>query len=107
MDSSGGRVNVQTPFASHRSERREHRRAGLSFEPRNVKRFKGSSGTNTVTQQSGPPAQVLANYQSVYNQAQNVAGQPFVPYSGSTVAGFTPMQEAGFNDINSAANAAQ
>src|SRR6202044_1978394 len=103
MAASGGHVNVQTPFASHRSERREHRRAGWSFEPRNARRFKGSSGTNTVESSSGPPAAVLANYESVYNQAQNVAGQPFVPYSGSTVAGFTPMQQAGFNDINSAA----
>lgn len=64
-------------------------------------------GTNTVTQQSGPPAPVLANYSEAYNQAQNVAAQPYQPYAGSTVAGFTPMQEAGFNDVNTAANAAQ
>lgn len=70
-------------------------------------RFKGSSGTNTVTQESGPPAEVLANYQQVYQQAQNVANTPTQPYNGSLVAGFTPMQQAGFNAINTSANAAQ
>lgn len=85
-------------------DRRGHQRAGWSFEPRNARRFKGQ---NTVQTQSGPPPDVLANYNQVYSQAQNVAAQPFTPYSGSTVAGFTPMQQAGFNDINTAANAAQ
>lgn len=67
----------------------------------------GSSGTNTVVQQSGPPQQVLANYQQVYGQAQNVANQPYPTYDGSLVAGFTPQQEAGFNNVNTAVNAAQ
>lgn len=67
----------------------------------------GGGGTNTVVQQSGPPAQVLANYQQVYGQAQNVAQQPFPTYDGSLIAGFTPQQIAGFNNINTAVNAAQ
>lgn len=65
------------------------------------------SGSNTTTTQSGPPAQVLANYEGVYNQAQSVANQPQQSYSGPTLAGFTPMQTQGFNDVNTAANAGQ
>lgn len=64
-------------------------------------------GTNTVQTQQGPPAQVLQNYSDVYNQAKNVAGQPNQQYSGPVVAGFSPMQQAGFDNINTAANAGQ
>lgn len=100
MASSGGVTGLfEIPRKFRRERRQEHRGPRL--------RFKGSSGTNTVTQQSGPPPQVLANYQQVYNQAQNVAAQPYQPYTGSTVAGFTPMQQAAFNNIDTAANAAQ
>jgi hypothetical protein len=84
--------------------KRQHLRAGLIAAPE-FRRFKG--GGDTTTTSSGPPAQVLANYQQVYNQAQNVANQPYQPYSGSTVAGFTPMQQQGFNAVNTAANAGQ
>jgi hypothetical protein len=93
-------VIVETKF------RKGHQRAGFAFASRNERRFKGSTGTNTVQTQSGPPAQVLQNYENVYNQAQNVAAQPLQTYQGATVAGFTPMQEAGFNNVNTAVNAA-
>lgn len=88
--------------------RRIHLRAGLIAAPIRL-RYKGSSGSNTVEQQSGPPQQVLNNYQNAYNTAQNVADNPSSgqSYSGATVAGFTPMQDAGFNAINTAANAGQ
>lgn len=90
-------------FQIDRKFRREHRHADVG--PR--RRFKGGGGTNTTTTQSGPPAQVLANYQDVYKQAQGVANQPQQSYGGPTLAGFTPMQHQGFNDINTAANAGQ
>jgi hypothetical protein len=67
----------------------------------------GGGGQNTVVQQSGPPAQVLANYNQAYGQAQNVAQQPYPTYNGSLIAGFTPQQVAGFNNINTAVNAPQ
>lgn len=67
---------------------------------------KGSGGGGTTTVQSNkPPEEVLAAYRAAFNQAQNVASQPYVPYSGATVAGFTPMQTAAFENINTAANA--
>jgi hypothetical protein len=92
-----------TIFQIERKFRREHRFANVG--PR--LRYKGSSGTNTVSTQSGPPAQVLQNYEGVYNQAASVANQPNQQYDGSLLAGFTPMQQAGFNDVNTAANAGQ
>lgn len=86
--------------------KRQHIRAGLFVAP-DRRRFKGSSGTNTTTTDSGPSPQVLANYQQAYNQASNVTSQPYQAYSGSAVAGFTPMQQSGFNAVNTAANAGQ
>src|SRR5271166_3102487 len=50
---------------------------------------KGGGGQNTTTTtQSGPPAQVLQNYQDVYNQAKGVAASNAgaQPYPGETVA---------------------
>lgn len=64
-------------------------------------------GQNTVQTQQGPPAEVLKNYGDVYSQAKQVAGQPNQQYSGPVVAGFSPMQQAGFDNINTAANAGQ
>lgn len=92
-----------TIFQIERKFRREHRFASVGSRLR----YKGSSGSNTTTTQSGPPAQVLQNYEDVYSQAQAVANQPQQQYSGAVLAGFTPMQEAGFNDVNTAANAGQ
>ena len=66
---------------------------------------KPGGGSNTVQTQSGPPAQVLANYSQVYGQGQNVAQQPYPTYNSSVIAGFQPQQIAGFNAVNQAANA--
>lgn len=61
----------------------------------------GGSGTNTVVQQSSPPASVLAAYQNVLGQAQNVASQPLQQYQGNIVAGLSPDQISAMNTINS------
>lgn len=50
------------------------------------------SGTNTVQTQSGPPQQVLDAYTQAWQNAQNVANQPYQGYQGQIVAGFTPDQ---------------
>lgn len=64
-------------------------------------------GTNTVQSNSGPPADVLAHYNDVYNQAKNVASQPNQQYNGSLIAGFTPFQQSGFDNLGTAINAGQ
>ena len=61
----------------------------------------GGSGTNTVVQQSSPPASVLAAYQNVLGQAQNVASQPLQQYQGNIVAGLSPDQISAMNTIDS------
>ena len=66
-----------------------------------------SGGNTKTTTQSGPPPQVLANYQQVFGQAQNVAQQPYQAYDSSRLAGFTPQQIAGFGNINTAINSSQ
>lgn len=69
---------------------------------------KGSGGgTNTVTNNSQPPAQVLQAYQTALNGAQSAASQPLQQYTGPTVAGFTPDQLSAFGTINNAQGAAQ
>lgn len=62
----------------------------------------GGSGTNTTVTQSGPPAEFLQAYQNVVGQAQNVAAQPLQQYSGNTVAGLSPDQQAAIQQIQSA-----
>lgn len=53
---------------------------------------KGKSTTTTTTD----PTQ-MAIYEDLYGKAQSIAQQPFVPYTGSRVAGFNPDQLAGFD----------
>ena len=48
---------------------------------------KGKSTTTTTTD----PAQ-MAMYQDLYGKAKGIAQQPFVPFTGSRVAGFNPDQ---------------
>ena len=62
----------------------------------------GSGGTNTVTQQSGPPQAFLDAYNQVFGQAQNVAATPNTQYPGQTVAGFSPDQSAGITATENA-----
>ena len=53
---------------------------------------KGKSTTSTTTD----PAQ-MAIYSDLYDRSKSIAGQPFVPYTGSRVAGFNPDQLQGFD----------
>tara|TARA_R110000772_G_scaffold78530_1_gene168422 strand:- start:149 stop:1180 length:1032 start_codon:yes stop_codon:yes gene_type:complete len=50
----------------------------------------------TVSQQTVDPAQ-MAMYQDLYDKSKSIASQPFVPYTGSRVAGFNPDQLQGFD----------
>jgi len=53
----------------------------------------GSSGPggSTTTQQAVDPA-TAARYQELFGKARGVAQQPFIPYTGPMVAGFSPDQ---------------
>ncbi len=62
---------------------------------------KGGGGTNTVTN-TKPPAEVLANYREVTDQAKEVAKAPYTPYSGQLVAGLSPYQQQGMQGISAA-----
>lgn len=66
----------------------------------------GSSGQNTVVQQSSPPPQVLNDYQNLINQGQAVAQLPLQQYSGPVIAGFNPTQQAAFSEVNQAQGSA-
>lgn len=64
---------------------------------------KGGGGTNTVTQNSQPPAEVLAQYKNVIGQANTAAQAPYSTggfNASNMVAGFTPSQLSAFNTIN-------
>ena len=67
----------------------------------------GSKGTATTTQSYSPPASVQANYDMLANQAKQVAATPFTPYTGEMVAGLTPTQQAGIQNVNASAAEAQ
>lgn len=64
---------------------------------------KGSGGgTNTVTNNSAPPPEVMAQYQKILDQANGVSGQNLNQYGGSMIAGFTPDQMQGFDTVRGA-----
>lgn len=66
--------------------------------------------TSQSTQTQTIPAQVLAQYQSVNNQAQQTAQQPFQTYSTNPAAFVAPLndtQNAGIAGTNAAAGLAQ
>ena len=67
----------------------------------------GSKGTATSTSTYSPPASVQANYDQLAAQAKQVAATPFTPYTGEMVAGLTPSQTAGIQNVNSSAATAQ
>jgi len=56
--------------------------AKMAFDPK--------TGKQTVSQ-TVDPAQ-MAMYEDLYGRAQGIAAQPFIPYTGKRVAGFTPDQ---------------
>mgnify|MGYP001605284595 CR=1 FL=1 len=49
----------------------------------------------------------LGAYQDILSRAQNVASQPYTPYSGQLTAGLDPTQQAGISNINAAYGQAQ
>jgi hypothetical protein len=67
---------------------------------------KGGSTQQTSTS-SGPPPQVMAEYQGLVDRATNVANQPYQPYQGEMVAPLTPQTQAGLGGISQYAGAAQ
>lgn len=66
----------------------------------------GSKGS-TSTSSSAPPKEVLEEYKNVVNRANQVADLPLNQYTGATLAGFSPMQNAAFQNINNAQGAYQ
>jgi len=64
---------------------------------------KGSSASQVYA----PPPEVMANYTALSDAAKQVAGTPFTPYTGEMVAGLTPTQQAGIENINASAAEAQ
>ena len=52
--------------------------------------FDPETGTQTVSQ-TIDPAQ-MAMYEDLYGRAKGIAAQPFIPYTGKRVAGFSPDQ---------------
>jgi len=52
-------------------------------------------GGDTTVTNTDPATQ--ARYDDLYNKAQGIAQQPFVPYTGGRVAGFNPDQLMGFD----------
>ena len=55
-----------------------------------------SKGKSTTTQQISLPAFQEEQMKELYSASKGVAQQPFVPYTGPMVAGFTPDQLRGF-----------
>jgi hypothetical protein len=64
--------------------------AGLAAGAAAKQAFSPSTSKQTVTQQVDPAQQAM--YQDLYSRAQGIAAQPFVPYTGARVAGFSPDQ---------------
>jgi len=62
----------------------------------------GGGGTTYQTQTTQIPPEVRARYDAVNARAEQVAQQPFVPYTGQFVAPINPLQEAAINQIGQA-----
>jgi len=67
----------------------------------------GSKGSSTTSSSFSPPADVAANYKMLASRAENVANTPFTQYGGEMVAGLTPTQQAGIENVNAASGMAQ
>ena len=71
---------------------------------------KGSSGTNTVETSSQPPAAVLAQYQNLIGQSNQVAQTPYTTggfNASNMIQGFSPDQLASFNTVDQSQGTAQ
>jgi len=67
----------------------------------------GNKGQTTSTSSNAPPPQVMAEYEQIMSRANQVAGQPYQPYTGNMVAGFSPDQLAAFKTVEGAQGIAQ
>ena len=67
----------------------------------------GSKSPAQTTTVNSPPPQVLAQYQKVVDQANQVAQTPYQSYGGQLVAGVNGQQNAGISGVNQYANSAQ
>lgn len=67
----------------------------------------GGGKSSTSTSSVSIPPEVLARYNAVNARAEEVAQQPFTPYSGQFVAPLTGTQQAGITNVSQAAGAAQ
>ena len=61
------------------------------------------SGTTTTTQTSTLTPAATATANQMFSLAQNIANQPYVPYTGERIAGFTPDQLAAFQSTQQVA----
>lgn len=66
---------------------------------------KNQTQTNTSSQSYTPAG--LSGLQSVWNQLQSVASQPYTPYNGELTAPVNQQQQTGIGNINASANYAQ
>ncbi len=66
----------------------------------------GSKQQTTTSQSSTTPTNA-AGLQSIYNQVQSAASNPYNPYGGQLTAGINDQQQQGIAGINSAAGTAQ
>jgi hypothetical protein len=64
--------------------------AGLAAGAAAKQAFSPSTSKQTVTQQVDPAQQAM--YEDLYGRAKGIAAQPFIPYTGKRVAGFSPDQ---------------
>lgn len=62
----------------------------------------GSKGSQTSTSTYTPPKEVMENYRYVTDLAKQVANTPYERYKGELVAGMTPTQKAGIQNVNRA-----
>jgi len=60
----------------------------------------GGGGTTSSNSTTTVPPQVLAEYQQVTGQANQVASAPLNQYEGQVVAGTTPTEQSAYNTIN-------
>jgi len=69
-------------------------------EYKNVYTASGGGGTTQSNTSTTVPPQVLAEYQNVTNQANQVASAPLNQYQGQIVADTTPTEQSAYNTIN-------
>lgn len=67
----------------------------------------GSKGSKTSTSTSKPPIYIENAIKNVLSQANKVNSLPLTQYSGPQLAGFSPLQQQGFDTIGNASNSWQ